>query len=53
MATLLVEEELYPAMAMGIVASKLANENRVMDEYILNECVYLNKRFKDSVRKFE
>ena len=39
-ATLLVEDELYPAMAVGMEASKLAIENKVMDEYIMNECVF-------------
>ena len=43
MATLLVEEELYPAMAVGIEASKLAKENKIMDEYILNECEYIEQ----------
>jgi hypothetical protein len=40
MATLLVDDELYPAMAVGIEASKLAMENKVMDKYIMNECMF-------------
>jgi hypothetical protein len=37
---LLDEDGLNPAIADGIEASKLAMENKVMDEYILNECLF-------------
>ena len=39
MATLVWEEELYPAMVVGMEASKLAREKRMTDEYMMKECM--------------